>query len=237
MALDAVPQIHLVRDAHRPADVDDERDVRSAAEGPRAGVREAGVSHHGDGTPADGGDGAAQMLRAEKSRRDRLLSHAWRRRLRCDEPLRDHPRRRSDQRNRLTETFAHLVDQAVPAPPAARDRLSPLELRSIVFGLMTAMLLAALDQTIVATAMPTIGLDLGDALAMALLLRKGFKEEDFAFLHPGGKLGKRFLRVRDLTHVYRSCHSRVPMSEQKGDLVDGARIVRVMPTLVVTRWS
>jgi arabinose-5-phosphate isomerase len=35
---------------------------------------------------------------------------------------------------------------------------------------------------------------------MALLVRKGFKEEDFAFLHPGGKLGKRFLRVRDLMH-------------------------------------
>ena len=35
---------------------------------------------------------------------------------------------------------------------------------------------------------------------MALLLRKGFKEEDFAFLHPGGKLGKRFLRVHDLMH-------------------------------------
>ena len=37
-------------------------------------------------------------------------------------------------------------------------------------------------------------------MAMALLLRKGFREEDFAFLHPGGKLGKRFLRVRDLMH-------------------------------------
>ena len=35
---------------------------------------------------------------------------------------------------------------------------------------------------------------------MALLVRKGFREEDFAFLHPGGKLGKRFLRVRDLMH-------------------------------------
>src|SRR5436190_1197576 len=46
----------------------------------------------------------------------------------------------------------------------------------------------------------TATLALGDALAMALLLRKGFKEEDFAFLHPGGKLGKRFLRVRDLMH-------------------------------------
>jgi arabinose-5-phosphate isomerase len=50
------------------------------------------------------------------------------------------------------------------------------------------------------TASTTATLALGDALAMALLLRKGFKEEDFAFLHPGGKLGKRFLRVQDLMH-------------------------------------
>ncbi len=50
------------------------------------------------------------------------------------------------------------------------------------------------------TASTTATLALGDALAMALLLRKGFKEEDFAFLHPGGRLGKRFLRVVDLMH-------------------------------------
>ena len=51
------------------------------------------------------------------------------------------------------------------------------------------------------TASTTATLALGDALAMALLRRKGFKEEDFAFLHPGGKLGKRFLKVRDLMHT------------------------------------
>jgi arabinose-5-phosphate isomerase len=50
------------------------------------------------------------------------------------------------------------------------------------------------------TASTTATLALGDALAMALLQRKGFREEDFAFLHPGGKLGKRFLRVGDLMH-------------------------------------
>ena len=48
----------------------------------------------------------------------------------------------------------------IPAPP---PRLTAAQIRSIVVGLMTAMLLAALDQTIVATALPTIGLDLGDA--------------------------------------------------------------------------
>ena len=48
------------------------------------------------------------------------------------------------------------------APPSSEDRLAPHEIRRIVYGLMMAMLLAALDQTIVATALPTIGRDLGD---------------------------------------------------------------------------
>ncbi|MGH9458693.1 MAG: KpsF/GutQ family sugar-phosphate isomerase [Thermoanaerobaculia bacterium] len=50
------------------------------------------------------------------------------------------------------------------------------------------------------TASTTATLALGDALAMTLLERKGFREEDFAILHPGGKLGKRFLKVADLMH-------------------------------------
>jgi arabinose-5-phosphate isomerase len=50
------------------------------------------------------------------------------------------------------------------------------------------------------TASTTATLALGDALAMALLVRRGFKEEDFGSLHPGGKLGKRFLRVHELMH-------------------------------------
>src|SRR4051794_38725455 len=49
--------------------------------------------------------------------------------------------------------------RADPAPP---QPLTHLEIRSIIFGIMLAMLLAALDQTIVATAMPTIGRELGD---------------------------------------------------------------------------
>jgi arabinose-5-phosphate isomerase len=44
-------------------------------------------------------------------------------------------------------------------------------------------------------------LALGDALAVAVSLRKGFKAEDFAELHPGGKLGKRLASVRDLMHA------------------------------------
>lgn len=51
------------------------------------------------------------------------------------------------------------------------------------------------------TASTTAMLALGDALAIAVSLRKGFRAEDFADLHPGGKLGKRLARVRQLMHA------------------------------------
>jgi arabinose-5-phosphate isomerase len=50
------------------------------------------------------------------------------------------------------------------------------------------------------TASTTTMLALGYALAVALSERRGFKEEDFANLHPGGKLGKRFAKVNALMH-------------------------------------
>jgi arabinose-5-phosphate isomerase len=51
------------------------------------------------------------------------------------------------------------------------------------------------------TASTTTMLALGDALAVTLSERRGFKEEDFANLHPGGKLGKRLARVESLMHM------------------------------------
>ena len=53
---------------------------------------------------------------------------------------------------------------------------------------------------LIPTASTTAALALGDALAMALLVEKGFREEDFASLHPGGKLGKRLMRASQLMH-------------------------------------
>jgi arabinose-5-phosphate isomerase len=50
------------------------------------------------------------------------------------------------------------------------------------------------------TASTTAMLALGDGLAMALAEKRGFKEEDFANLHPGGKLGKRLAKVESLMH-------------------------------------
>jgi arabinose-5-phosphate isomerase len=51
------------------------------------------------------------------------------------------------------------------------------------------------------TASTTAALAMGDALAISLSERRGFKQEDFANLHPGGKLGKRLLRVENLMHT------------------------------------
>jgi arabinose-5-phosphate isomerase len=51
------------------------------------------------------------------------------------------------------------------------------------------------------TASTTAMLALGDALALALAEKRGFKEEDFANLHPGGKLGKKLARVSQLMHT------------------------------------
>ncbi len=55
---------------------------------------------------------------------------------------------------------------------------------------------------IVPTASTTAAMAMGDALAVALLLKRGFKEEDFAVFHPRGSIGKKlFIKVKDLMHI------------------------------------
>lgn len=61
---------------------------------------------------------------------------------------------------------------------------------------------------LVPTASTTATMAMGDALAITVLERRGFREEDFALLHPGGSLGKKLLlRVSDLMHR----HDSMPM--------------------------
>ena len=91
------------------------------------------------------------------------------------------------------------------------------------------------------TASTTTMLALGDALAMALAEKRGFKEEDFANLHPGGKLGKRLARVESLMHrgdaaPWVSPQAKMPdviyeMSRKKLGMtavVDGEKLVGVI---------
>ena len=53
---------------------------------------------------------------------------------------------------------------------------------------------------LVPTASTTAALAMGDALAMTLLVRKGFREDQFASLHPAGKLGRRLMQVENVMH-------------------------------------
>lgn len=77
----------------------------------------------------------------------------------------------------------------------------------------TSMLVEAADVPMVLPEVPeasptnapttstTMMMALGDAIAVALMERRGFTREDFSVYHPGGKLGKAFVRVRDLMHA------------------------------------
>ena len=81
----------------------------------------------------------------------------------------------------------------------ATSNISTLASSSDVF-LSCAVTEEACTLGLAPTASTTAMLALGDALAVALADKKGFREEDFASLHPGGKLGKRLARVETLMH-------------------------------------
>jgi arabinose-5-phosphate isomerase len=82
------------------------------------------------------------------------------------------------------------------------------------------------------TASTTAALALGDALAMTVLVRKGFREEDFASLHPGGKLGRQLMRVEQAMHAGESAPI-VRMSTRMPDVFHEMSNKRLGMTCVV----
>jgi arabinose-5-phosphate isomerase len=92
------------------------------------------------------------------------------------------------------EEFATGADKSVRSTPA-----STLAAAADV-ALDCSISKEACSLGLAPTASTTAMLALGDALAVALSEKRGFKEEDFANLHPGGKLGKRLARVEALMH-------------------------------------
>ncbi|MBF0498620.1 MAG: KpsF/GutQ family sugar-phosphate isomerase [Candidatus Riflebacteria bacterium] len=67
------------------------------------------------------------------------------------------------------------------------------------------------------TSSTTAAMAVGDALAVALLEARGFREKDFARLHPSGSLGRRFIKVRDLMHV----EDAIPFASPEMTLKEG----------------
>jgi arabinose-5-phosphate isomerase len=82
------------------------------------------------------------------------------------------------------------------------------------------------------TASTTAMLALGDALAIAISERKGFRVEDFANLHPGGKLGKRLMRVEQLMHSGDAVPRVTPETAMKDVIYEMSRKGLGMTTVV-----
>ena len=82
------------------------------------------------------------------------------------------------------------------------------------------------------TASTTCMLALGDALAVALSEKRGFKEEDFANLHPGGKLGKRLARVESLMHSGDAVPRVTPQTKMPDVIYEMSRKKLGMTTVV-----
>jgi arabinose-5-phosphate isomerase len=88
--------------------------------------------------------------------------------------------------------------------------------RAADVALGTAVPEEACPMGLAPTASTTAALALGDALAVALLERKGFTEDDFARLHPAGSLGRKLLKVEDLMHT----GDDIPLVETTTSLAD-----------------
>jgi len=101
---------------------------------------------------------------------------------------------------RLEVKLISLTGDCLFPPPKENGRkLSPLA-QAAHIALDCSIDKEACSLGLAPTASTTTMLALGDALAVALADKRGFKEEDFANLHPGGKLGKKLARVSTLMH-------------------------------------
>jgi arabinose-5-phosphate isomerase len=98
------------------------------------------------------------------------------------------------------EPAAKAAGEGARSTPVSSTRASTLASSSDV-ALDCSISQEACSLGLAPTASTTTMLALGDALAVALSEKRGFKEEDFANLHPGGKLGKRLARVESLMHT------------------------------------
>ena len=107
----------------------------------------------------------------------------------------------TDEILRLLETIRRIGARLIAITGAPQSTLASAADVALDCGVTEE----ACPMNLVPTASTTAALAMGDALAMTLLVEKGFKQEDFANLHPGGILGKRLMRVESLMHAGAHC--------------------------------
>jgi len=107
----------------------------------------------------------------------------------------------TDELLRLLETIRRLGARLIAITGGPKSTLA----EAADVALDCSVIEEACPMNLVPTASTTAALALGDALAMTLLVEKGFRQEDFASLHPGGKLGRRLMRAEALMHAGKQC--------------------------------
>jgi arabinose-5-phosphate isomerase len=118
--------------------------------------------------------------------------------------------------------IAMTCDQVYSKDAGGGTRATPAKLSTLAAAAEVALDCSVAEEAcslgLAPTASTTCMLALGDALALTLAEKRGFKEEDFANLHPGGKLGKRLARVESLMHT--------------GDAVPRVTALTTMPNVI-----
>jgi len=107
----------------------------------------------------------------------------------------------TDELLRLLETIRRLGAKLIAITGGPRSTLA----QAADVALDCSVTEEACPMNLVPTASTTAALAIGDAIAMTLLVEKGFRQEDFASLHPGGKLGKRLMRAEALMRAGDRC--------------------------------
>ncbi|MCU1285474.1 MAG: KpsF/GutQ family protein [Acidobacteriales bacterium] len=115
--------------------------------------------------------------------------------------------------------------------PGGKTNLSTLAAAADV-ALDCSIAEEACSMNLAPTASTTTMLALGDALAVALAEKRGFKEEDFADLHPGGELGKKLARVHQLMHSGDNMPHVTPQSKMTDVIYEMSRKGLGMTTVV-----
>ena len=105
----------------------------------------------------------------------------------------------SGETSELSDLLQHCRRFSIPLIAITSRAGSTLDTFATV-GLILPNVPEADTMGLAPTTSTTMSLALGDALAVALLNRKGFTASDFKILHPGGKLGRQLLRIRDIMH-------------------------------------
>jgi len=115
---------------------------------------------------------------------------------------------------RLMESIRRIGARVIAITGSSRSTLARVADVTLDCGIAEE----ACPMNLVPTASTTAALALGDALAMTLLVRKGFREEHFAAFHPGGKLGRKLMTVESVM--------------VGGDAAPRVRLTTVMPDVI-----